>query len=195
MYPFVQENLQEKKRSIPLVFSDVEGGGRILPFKYLLEKSFFLSLTISYTESHIMYLFYQNCFFYLLYILCRWRQTHHVPCSEGPFLSLFPSSWVSNLFVRWSLPRCSHGKQLYSEAEVKKAVTAFAMITTSAGGAFKNAACPYCTAVRKEHQSRAPGCSPERGTQGTRAAHGACMEGLETHPSPSSTSQHGQIRS
>lgn len=37
MYPFVQENLQEKKRSIPLAFLDVEVRG-FSPSNYLLEE-------------------------------------------------------------------------------------------------------------------------------------------------------------
>lgn len=105
-----------------------------VPFQLSARRVIFLSLTTSYTKSHIMYLF--CLFFYLLYILWLCLQTHGVPYSEALFSSLFPSSWVSDLFATWSFPRHSRGKQLYSEAKVKTAITVFAMITTSAGGCF-----------------------------------------------------------
>ena len=135
----------------------------ILPFQLSAGSIIFLSLTTSYTKSHMMYLF--CLFFYLLYILWLCLQTHRVPCSEALFSSLFPSSWVSDLFATWPLPRHSHGKQLYSQAKVKTAITVFVTITTSAGGgaAFENAACSYHTAVGKQYQSQALGCSPSRG--------------------------------
>lgn len=60
-------------------------------------------------------------------------------CSLLRFSSLFPSSWVSDIFATWCLSRHSHHKLLSSEAKVKIVISIFATITTSAGAAFKNA--------------------------------------------------------